>query len=261
MRRRILDIVVIPILFVLASILATSTLILKENAKGIKRNMAIAAAKAKAEAEAKAKAEAEARRLKAEAERLRAERIRAQIVISSHDKIFKEVAKSYKLDWLLLAAIAQAESKFQHSAVSPAGATGLMQIMPIVAENFGYSKEQLRDVRTNVELAAMTLNENKKLLRMPEWLNEKEKLKFTLACYNAGYGRIADAIALTRHFESNAYKWSDVATFLSKLADPTYAKHKVVRHGRFKGSKETIAYVDKVINSYDKYQEGITDVE
>lgn len=183
------------------------------------------------------------------------------IVISKYDQTFKDVAQQYNLDWRLLAAIARSESMFKPNAVSPAGATGLMQVMPIVAENYGYTRAQLRDVKINVMLAARALNENEKMLRMPEWLNEDEKLKFVLACYNAGYGRIADARALARHYESNAYKWDDVASYLSKLSKSEYARHKVVRHGRFSGSKETIAYVDKVMHTYAQYKAGKTDIK
>lgn len=45
------------------------------------------------------------------------------------DAILKESTR-YSLDPILILALIDVESKFQHAAVSPAGARGLMQIMP-----------------------------------------------------------------------------------------------------------------------------------
>ena len=51
--------------------------------------------------------------------------------------LFTAVGAMYGLDPDLLAAIARAESGGQVNAVSPAGAQGLMQLMPATAQRFG----------------------------------------------------------------------------------------------------------------------------
>ena len=84
--------------------------------------------------------------------------------------------------------------------------------------------------------------------------NKIERLNFILACYNAGYSRIADARRLTRHFEENAGRWSVVSTYLPLLAEPEYAEHEAVHGGPFHGSAETIAYVKAVMRVYKRYQ-------
>lgn len=181
------------------------------------------------------------------------------LVISKYDSLFKEVAKEYNMDWRLLAAIANAESKFTNDAVSPAGAVGLMQIMPIVAKQFGYSRAQLLDTRTNIEMAAKVLSKNQELLKLPDSINEDDKWKLILACYNAGFARVIDARALTRHFNGNACCWEEVASYLSKLSQSEFARHKVVKYGRFRGSKETIGFVNKVMTKYHQYKNGKTE--
>ncbi len=179
--------------------------------------------------------------------------------ISKFDSIFQEVGAIYGVDWLLLSAIASAESKYTPTAVSKAGATGLMQIMPAVAISMGYAPESLIDSRVSAEIAAKLLHENNDMLRFPAGFDSAERVKFILACYNAGYSRIADARRLARYFEADADSWSVVSTFLPLLAEQEYANHEVVHSGVFAGSEETIAYVAKVMRIYGRYKRKVAE--
>jgi len=180
-----------------------------------------------------------------------------QHLISPYDKILQDVGEEYGIDWLLLSAIARAESEFRLDAVSKAGAIGLMQIMPSTATSMGYEREQLFDAEISAEIAALLLHENNKMLRFTADFDNMERLNFILACYNAGYSRIADARRLARYHEDDANNWSIVATYLSLLAEPEFAEHEVVQSGAFHGSKETIAYVKKVMRLYKRYQKRV----
>ena len=180
--------------------------------------------------------------------------VEEQYLISPYDKLFQSVGEEYGIDWLLLSAIARAESEFRFDAVSRAGAVGLMQIMPSTAESMGYTREQLFDAEISVEIAAKLLHENNKMLHLPRRFDKEERLKFILACYNAGYSRIADARRLARYNEDNADEWRVVATYLALLSEPEYAEHEAVQSGSFHGSKETIDYVAKVIHIYKVYR-------
>ena len=50
--------------------------------------------------------------------------------ISHYDNLFKKYAQEIGWDWRLLASLAYTESNFDTTAVSWAGAKGLMQLMP-----------------------------------------------------------------------------------------------------------------------------------
>lgn len=183
--------------------------------------------------------------------------VEEQYLISPYDKIFQDVGEEYGVDWLLLSAIARAESEFRFDAVSKAGAVGLMQIMPMVAKSMGYEREQLFDADISVEIAAKLLVSNNKMLRLDRDVEELERLSFVLACYNAGYSRIADARRLAVYYEDNPDQWSIVATYLSLLSEPEYAEHEAVVSGAFYGSAETVAYVNKVMHIYKLYRSRI----
>jgi len=53
--------------------------------------------------------------------------------IAKYDQLINEVASKYAIDPCLIKAIIKAESNFNHQAVSPKGARGLMQLMPQTA--------------------------------------------------------------------------------------------------------------------------------
>ena len=178
-------------------------------------------------------------------------------IISQYDKMFQEVGEQYDIDWLLLSAIARAESEFRFDAISKAGAVGLMQIMPSVARSMGYEREQLFDPRISAEVAAQLLHENNDMLRFPEEFNASERVMFILACYNAGYSRIADARRLARYHEESGDEWNIVATYLELLAVPEYVELEIVHSGAFYGSAETIAYVNRVMHIYNIYRHKI----
>ena len=55
------------------------------------------------------------------------------IDVNKYDYLITKAADKFKLDSALIKAIIKAESNFNHRAVSPVGAQGLMQLMPKTA--------------------------------------------------------------------------------------------------------------------------------
>jgi soluble lytic murein transglycosylase-like protein len=103
----------------------------------------------------------------------------------AYEGLIREAAAAYRVDPALIRSIMHAESGFDPSAVSRAGAMGLMQLMPDVAEAFGV--EHPFDPRENIMAGARLLRE---LLD-----HYRGNVRLAIAGYNAGpaaiesYGR------------------------------------------------------------------------
>lgn len=96
------------------------------------------------------------------------------------DTIVNAAAALHGLDPCLIFSVMKAESAFNRAAVSPKGASGLMQLMPATATRFGV--KNLFDPKENVFGGA-------KYLR---WLLDRFRgdVRLALAGYNAGEGAV-----------------------------------------------------------------------
>jgi soluble lytic murein transglycosylase-like protein len=94
----------------------------------------------------------------------------------AYDDIIAEAAARYDLDPDLIRAVMRAESAFNPMVVSPAGAQGLMQLMPELAVELGV--QDPFDPRDNIMGGARYLR----------WLLDRNRgnIPMTLAGYNAG---------------------------------------------------------------------------
>ena len=86
----------------------------------------------------------------------------------------------------------------------------------------------------------------------PNIADEREKVKFVLASYNAGPGHIFDARALAIKYGKNPDVWDDVKDFLKLKSNPEYYNDEVCKYGYCRGN-EPIQYVDVITTKYGEY--------
>ena len=171
-------------------------------------------------------------------------------IVSTYDMLFLRASRMTGWDWKLLASQCYQESGFDPNAISWAGARGLMQIMPATASGMGVSPDNLFDPETNIMTAARLISKLEG--RFANIANPMERKKFVLAAYNGGYGHISDAMALTKKYGKNPYRWSDVSYFVLHLSEPHYYKDPVVKYGYMIG-RETFHYVEAVMSRWTGY--------
>ncbi len=106
-------------------------------------------------------------------------------------------ARSAELDPALLHALIHVESRHQAQALSPKGATGLMQVMPETAARFGVTHPE-RSVEANLKAGSLYL---RSLMRQFDG-----RLDLTLAAYNAGEGAVLrHSMAIPPYAETRRY--------------------------------------------------------
>ena len=106
---------------------------------------------------------------------------RRNIDINKYDQLIIAASRKHKIDPALIKAVIKAESNFNHQAVSPVGAQGLMQLMPSTA-----SQLQVEDAfhpEKNIEGGVRYLRYLLNLYR--------GNLPLALAAYNAGEGAVS----------------------------------------------------------------------
>ena len=108
--------------------------------------------------------------------------------------LFARAGAAYGVDPALLAAVAKQESAFDPGAVSPAGAQGLMQLMPATARGLGVSDPF--DPAQAVDGAA-------RLLR--DLQSQFGRVDLALAAYNAGPGAVLRYDGIPPYPETRQY--------------------------------------------------------
>ena len=169
--------------------------------------------------------------------------------ISPYDELFRKYAAELGWDWRMLAAVVYQESKFSINSRSHRGARGLMQVMPSTAEHYGI--DDLLNPEKNLKAGTRHLKRLQRMFDNAE-MDKMEQIKFTLAAYNAGEGRIADCrrFAAVKEVDSNC--WNDIVGIIPMMREDSILEEESVKLGKFQGF-ETIAYVDNIMNLYDAF--------
>jgi soluble lytic murein transglycosylase-like protein len=112
-----------------------------------------------------------------------------------YDPILREASLAYGVPLSLLRAVCHSESGFNPNAVSPVGAQGLMQLMPVVSTQYGVLDPF--DPRDNIFGGA----------RLLKWLLERfgGDLVLTVASYHAGPGAVDRAGGIPPYESTRVY--------------------------------------------------------
>jgi len=166
--------------------------------------------------------------------------------ISPFDELIHAAADSAGLDWRMVAALIYQESRFDSSAVSSAGARGLMQVLPRFA---GPDGDNLDDPETNIRAGVRLL---KQIHDGYAYLDSLERWRFSLATYHAGAGHMADARRLAIDAGKDPNRWQgSLEVALPRLMQRRYFDR--TRHGFYRGA-DTVAYVQGILNRYRMYR-------
>lgn len=174
--------------------------------------------------------------------------------ISHFDHLFKKYAPDIDWDWRLLASLAYTESNFDTTAVSWAGAKGLMQLMPATARAMGVPPGKELDPEESIKAATKYIAATTKSFSS---VPQEERINFVLASYNSGIGHVLDAMALAEKYGKNKYVWRDnVENFILLKSNEEYFTDPVCKNGYFRGI-ETYNFVRDITARFEQYKKKI----
>lgn len=157
--------------------------------------------------------------------------------LPEYQPLFERYATS--LDWKLLAAIAWQESHWDPLATSPTGVRGLMMLTKPTAATMGIADRL--DPEESIKGGAAYLEYI--MERLPESIEEDDRIWFALSAYNMGYGHMQDVRKLTEMLGGDPNRWLDVKARLPLLTQKKY--YSQLPYGYARGH-EAYRYVENI---------------
>ncbi len=128
---------------------------------------------------------------------------------ADYQEIINQYAKEFRLDSKLVKAVIRNESCFDKSAISPAGAEGLMQLMPATARSLGVtdSFQPHQNLRGGIQYLSELVN------------RYNNNLALALAAYNAGPGAVSKYDGVPPYPETQKYIERVMKSYRSYLSE------------------------------------------
>lgn len=158
--------------------------------------------------------------------------------LQEYKSIIQKYARMYEFDWLLILAVAFQESGLDHSRKSDAGAVGLMQVLPSTAKDKKIGIRNIHDVENNVHAGVKYLAFLRDHYYSKEDMRPQDRVRMTLAAYNAGPAKIRRVRAMAEQMGLNENRW---------FRNTEIAALRLI-------GQETVQYVSNINKYYVLYQ-------
>jgi len=127
--------------------------------------------------------------------------------LDKYKSLFKKYASEYGFDWVLVMALAYQESGLDQKKKNPSGAIGVMQILPSTAADKHIGIQKVHLVENNIHAGIKYLALLRDRYFNNEHLRDRDKVRLTLAAYNAGPAKIKKVRALAGKMGLDPDKW------------------------------------------------------
>jgi membrane-bound lytic murein transglycosylase MltF len=152
--------------------------------------------------------------------------------------LFQKYGKQYDFDWLLVAAQGYQESRLDQSLRSPAGAVGVMQLLPRTAAGPPIGIRDIEQLENNVHAGVAYLRHLRQQYFSDPKLDDFNQQLFAFAAYNAGPGRVSGLRKKAAAMGLDPNRWF----------------HNVEIVAAREIGRETVDYVAHILKYYVAYQ-------
>jgi len=160
-----------------------------------------------------------------------------------YEDLIRQEARRHGFDWRLIAATIYQESHFNPRARSHTGVRGLMQLTLETAAEMGIANRL--DPEASIQGGVQYLAD---IYARFDDIQGLDRMLFTLASYNVGYGHVRDAQQIARDLNLPPDKWSSLKKTLPLLRRRKY--YSKTRYGYARGL-EPVRFVTRILNYYD----------
>ncbi len=127
--------------------------------------------------------------------------------VERYAPLFRKYAERYEFDWRALVAQSYQESRLDHRQKSPAGAVGLMQLLPATAADPKVGIPDIHDEEKNVHAGVKYLAFLRDRYFSDPAIPEEERLAFAWAAYNAGPAKLRKVRARAKGMGLDPNRW------------------------------------------------------
>ncbi len=161
--------------------------------------------------------------------------------IDQYRRYFEKYGKQYGFDWRLILAMAYQESGLNQKKKSERGAVGIMQILPTTASDQNVGIEDIYNLENNIHAAVKYLAFLRDRYFSDKNIRPRDRVRFSLAAYNAGPARILRARKKAVDMSLNPNRW---------FRNLEMAVLRIV-------GNETVEYVSNINKYYVIYQNAL----
>lgn len=162
-------------------------------------------------------------------------------------KYFVKYSEKYQVPWLLIAAVAYQESRWESDATSYTGVKGFMQLTSQTALHLGVTDRE--DPIQSIQGGSFYLQYLYD--KMPDRITRFERWIQALASYNAGYAHLRDIHRLAKIRKIDPYRWKNLKILLPELSNEENLD--IFLYGLARG-EETVDFIENVLT----YHEALT---
>lgn len=152
--------------------------------------------------------------------------------------LFKQYARKYDFDYLMITAQAYQESGLDHSKKNKSGAVGIMQVLPSTAADPNVNIPEIQKLENNIHAGVKYLRFLVDQYFKDEPMSDGNKLLFSFAAYNAGPGNLIKIRQKTAEMGLDPNIW---------FYNAEIAAAKII-------GRETVQYVSNIYKYYVAYK-------
>ncbi|MBL7177725.1 MAG: lytic transglycosylase F [Desulfobacteraceae bacterium] len=127
--------------------------------------------------------------------------------LKAHEQLFQKYATEYGFDWRLIMAMAFQESGLDHNKKSHRGAVGILQIRPETAADSKIGISNIHRLENNIQAGVKYLAFLRDHYFNDPEIRPRDKVRFSLAAYNAGPAKIRKTRELAGRLGLNPSRW------------------------------------------------------
>jgi len=171
-------------------------------------------------------------------------------------EIIKRYAGQYDFDWLIIAAQAYQESRFDQSKRSPAGAIGVMQLLPATAADDAVGIADISDLENNIHAGVKYLHWLRETYFSEESIEPLDRVLFSFAAYNAGPGNMRKARRRAKRLGFDPNRWFgnvEIGMYRAVSGEPaSYVRNIYKYYVTYQGLEQTRQSREKALESHNQ---------